>query len=378
MARRPLAQHFADLKDPRVVARTKHRLDSILAIAVVAMVCGADSFEVIEDFADARKDWFETFLDLPHGIPSRDTIHRVFCQLDPEVFAAGLAGWLAEWSADWKLERVAGPRQIAIDGKALRGAKAETFTGFVHLVGAWATEDGLILGQEVVDAKSNEIAAIPELLKVLKLQGALVTIDAAGCQKAIADQIVAKGGDYLLSVKKNQPKLFEAVEKNFLDGHESGFGNLAHSESVKKEQGHGRIEERHVHVLENPVGLPEGWSGAKSVIQVHRERTVKGKTSQTTHYYICSLKGTAEELGNLIRRHWAIENELHWVLDVVFGEDANRTRDRNASANLGAARRLAVSLLKRIEPKKSLKRKMFNALMDLEFLKSILAGISAI
>jgi predicted transposase YbfD/YdcC len=172
--------------------------------------------------------------------------------------------------------------------------------------------------------------------------------------------------------------LFESVEKNFLDGHENGFENLVHSEFVKKEQGHGRIEERQIHVLENPVGLPEGWSGVKSVIQVHRERTVQGKTSQTTHYYICSLQGTAEELGNLIRRHWAIENELHWVLDVVFGEDANRTRDRNASASLGAVRRLAVSLLKRVEPKKSLKRKMFNALMDLEFLKSILAGISAI
>ena len=235
-----------------------------------------------------------------------------------------------------------------------------------------------MVGQKVVDAKSNEIAAIPELLKVLKLQGALVTIDAAGCQKAIADQIVAGGGDFLLTVKKNQPKLFEAVEKTFIDAHETGFENAVHSEFVKKERGHGRIEERHIQVLENPTGLPEGWSGVKSVIQVHRERTVKGKTSRTTHYYICSMTGSAEELGHLIRRHWAIENELHWVLDVVFGEDANRTKDRNASANLGAVRRLAVSLLKRVEPKKSLKRKMFNALMDLEFLKSILAGISAI
>ena len=378
MARRTLAQHFANLKDPRVVGRTKHRLDAILAIAVVAMVCGCQSFEVIEDFADARKVWFNTFLDLSNGIPSHDTLYRVFGQLDPEVFAAGLAGWLAEWSADWKLEPVAGPRQIAIDGKALRGSKAETFAKFTHLVGAWATEDGLLLGQAVVDAKSNEIAAIPELLKVLELQGALVTIDAAGCQKAIAEQIVAGGGDFLLTVKMNQPKLFESVEKNFLDGHETGFENSVHSESVKKERGHGRIEERHIHVIENPVGLPEGWSGVKSVIQVHRERTVKGKTSHTTHYYICSRNGSAEELGRLIRRHWAIENELHWVLDVVFGEDANRTRDRNASANLGAARRLAVSLLKRVEPKKSLKRKMFNALMDLEFLKTLLAGISAI
>ena len=378
MARRTLAQHFANLKDPRVVGRTKHRLDAILGIAVIAMVCGCESFEVIEDFADARKDWFKTFLDLPHGIPSHDTIHRVFCQLDPKVFAAGLAGWLAEWSAEWNLHPVAGPRQIAIDGKALRGSKAETFANFTHSVGAWATEDGLILGQELVDAESNGIAAIPELLKVPKLQGALVTIDAAGCQKAIAEQIVAGGSNFLLTVKNNRPKLFEAVEKNFLDGHESGIETPADSEFVKKERGHGRIEERHIRVLENPVGLPEGWSGVKSVVQVHRERTVKGKTSQTTHYYICSLAGTAEELGRWIRRHWAIENELHWVLDVVFGEDANRTRDRNASANLGAARRLAVSLLKRVEPKKSLKRKMFNALMDLEFLKSILAGISAI
>ena len=202
-----------------------------------------------------------------------------------------------------------------------------------------------------------------------------MTIDAAGCQKAIADQIVAGGGDYLLCVKKNQPKLFEAVEKAFLDGHESGFENRAHSEFVKKEKGHGRIEERHIHALENPTGLPEGWTGVKSVIQVFRERTVKGKTSQTTHYYICSLTGSAEVLGRRIRRHWAIENELHWVLDVAVGEDANRTRDRNASANLGAARRLAVSLLKRVESKKSIRRRMFNALMDLEFLKTILTGI---
>lgn len=368
MPRLMLIEHFAELPDPRVDRTKKHRLDDILVITLCAVICGVTSFEGVHLFAICRKEWLQTILTLPNGIPSHDTIYRVFTALDHKVFAKCFSTWMSE------LSTTLGFRHIAIDGKSLRGAKSPTFTGCVHLVNAWATENGLFLGQVSVSEQSNEIPAIPELLKMLQLKGALVTIDAAGCQTEIVRAIRAGGGDYLLSVKGNPPMLHEAVTRVFADAIASDFAHAIVTQHESIEDGHGRHEERYVTVIENPTGLSKEWLDVAAVVQVNREREVNGVNTSTTHYYISSRKGSAEQLGRCIRRHWAVENELHWVLDVTFGEDANPTADRNASANLGLVRRLAVSLLKQAPGKLSKPNKSLNAALDTKCLETILQG----
>ena len=372
MAPRSLIEHFAELPDPRIDRTKKHRLDDILVIALCAILCGAETFEEIEVFAECRQDWLRSFLALPNGIPSHDTIYRVFCALDAKVFAACFGRWMAD------LSRTLGLKHIAVDGKALRAAAGNTFSGCVHLVSAWATEHGLILGQESVAERSHEIAAIPILLKTLHLKGALVTIDAAGCQTEIVETIRAGGGDYLLAVKGNQPKLHAAVERVFADAIVGEFAGVAVSRHETVEDKHGRHEERYVTAIAHPSGLPEGWRDVAAVVQVNREREANGINTSTTHYYITSLAGSAKALGHFIRRHWAIENELHWVLDVSFGEDANRTRDRNASANLGVVRRTAVSLWKQAPGKASKRTKSLQAALETSFLETLLRGNTVI
>ena len=372
MARLTLAEHFADLPDPRVERTRKHRLDDILVIALCAILCGATSFEDIEQFGECRKAWLRTFLRLPNGIPSHDTIYRVFCALDAKVFAACFARWVDELSA------TLGLKPIAIDGKSLRGARGDTFTGCVHRVSAWATEQGLILGQESVAEKSHEIAAIPILLRALHLNGAPVTIDAAGTQAGVVNAIRDGGGDYLLAVKGNQPTLHAAVRRVFSDACDRDFEGVTCTRHATVEGGHGRREERSATAIVAPPGLPAIWRDVAAVIQVNREREVDGKAVTTTHYYLTSLTGTAEGMAGLIRRHWAIENELHWVLDVTFREDANPTRNRNAAANLGIVRRTAISLLKQEGSKVSMPRKTFRAALEPEYLGKLLQGNAVI
>jgi predicted transposase YbfD/YdcC len=362
-------EYFAALPDPRVNRARKHRLDDILGITLCAVICGADSFEEIERFGDARQDWLKRFLALPNGIPSHDTFNRVLAALDRELFAECFGRWMSD------LCEATGLRPIAIDGKAARSAPGDTFSGCLHLVSAWATENGVILGQEAVADKSHEIAAIPELLKVLDLKGALVTLDAAGCQKAIAEQIRTQGGDYLLVVKGNQPGLQRACHAAFERAGESEFAGCDTSESV--EDGHGRHEERYVTVMADPQGLPSGWQDVAAVVVVGREREEKGKNASTHHFYITSLRAGAAELGHLIRGHWGVENGLHWCLDVSFREDANRTRDRNAGANLGVVRRVAASLLKQDKARGSIKAKRLNAALDHKYLEQVLRGFKA-
>ncbi len=327
---RPLVGHFADLKDPRVNRTKKHRLDDIPVIALSALVCGATTFEDIEEFGE---DWFQTFLPLPHGIPSHDTVCRVFCALDAAVFARCFGGWMADVGEALGLK---GLTRIAVDGKSLRGATGNTVTGCVHVVTAWATEHGLVLGREVVADESNEIPAFPALLKTLKLKGTLATIDAAGCQTDVADAIRDGGGDDLLAVKGNRPTLLAAVEAVFADAAEKEFAGVGATRHEAIEDGHGRHEERYATAIPTPDGvLPEAWRDVAAVVEVTRERTAAGTTERTTHYYITSRNVSAAILTGLVRRHWGIENECHWVLDATFGEDANRTADRNAAANLG-------------------------------------------
>jgi predicted transposase YbfD/YdcC len=309
-------------------------------IALCAVVCGADSWEELEAFGEAKHGWLRRFLALPNGVPSHDTFYRVFARLDPEAFGKCVAEWMAA------VCEAAGLRHIAVDGKAVRAAPRNTFSGCLHLVSAWAAENRVILGQQAVADGSHEIAAIPDLLRVLELKGALVTIDAAGCQKEIAKQVRDGGGDYLLAVKGNQPALHDAVYAVFDRACESDFAGVRHDEHEQVENGHGRHEERYVTVIYDPEGLPPEWPDVAAVVLVGREREVNAKRADTAHYYITSLRGTAAELGKLIRRHWSVENELHWCLDVAFREDESKTAAGHAGANFGLVRRVAASLLK--------------------------------
>jgi predicted transposase YbfD/YdcC len=360
------ARYFADLPDPRVDRTKWHRLDDILVITLCAVICGADSFDEIERFGKARHDWLKQFLALPKGIPSHDTFNRVLAALDRDKFSACFARWMTDLCA------ATGLRPIAIDGKACRAAPGDTFSGCLHLVNAWAVENHLFLGQVAVADGSHEIAAIPELLKVLDLKGALVTSDAAGCQQGVVRQVREQGGDYLVAVKGNQPALERAVHAAFERACETDFAGCPMAAAV--EDGHGRHEERYVTVIRNPGGLPDGWEDVRAVVMVSRERSVAGKNTSTAHFYITSLRASARKLAGYVRGHWGVENGLHWCLDVAFREDANRTRGANAGANLGVIRRVAASLLKQDPGPGSIKAKRLNAALDHHYLLRVLQG----
>jgi predicted transposase YbfD/YdcC len=363
---------FADLPDPRWDRNKRHLLTDILTIAVCAVLCGANTWEQIAAYGLAKRDWFATFLPLPGGIPSHDTFYRVFTALNPTAFAERFGRWMAAAC------QAAGLIPIAIDGKSVRRAKGNTATGCLHLVSAWAAENGLTLGQVAVADGSNEIAAIPELLRTLELTGALVTIDAAGCQTENARLIREGGGHYILATKGNQPTLEEAVQELFDHACQGEFVGVRYDSHASVENAHGRHEERYVMVIYEPKGLPADWPDVAAVVQVGRERQVEGKNVSTTHYYLTSYAGTAAEMSAFIRGHWGIENGLHWVLDVAFREDESRTRSGHAGANLGLLRRVAVSLLKRAGHKGSIETRRLKAGWDHDFLLQVLQGIPAI
>jgi predicted transposase YbfD/YdcC len=367
----PLATVFADLPDPRRETKNKlHALADILTIATCGVIAGAESWEDIAEYGTAKETFLRQFLPLSNGIPSPDTFERVFAKLDPAAFAQAFGRWMRAVCEG------TGLIPVAIDGKSARSAPAPTATGRLHLVTAWATENRLVLGQVAVADGSNEVAAIPELLQTLDLKGAIVTIDAAGCQTENARLIRERGGHYLLAVKDNQPTLRAAVEAVFDRACEVEFEGVEHSSHESQESGHGRHEERYVCVVSEPVGIPEVWPEVAAVVQVNRVRVVGQKRTQTTHYYLSSHKAKAEILGRVVRAHWEIENGLHWVLDVVYGEDGSRVRAGHAGANLGLVRRVAVALARRAPGKVSgvTKRKM--AGWDDEFMVQVLNGLS--
>lgn len=349
--RSSLAEALGAVPDPRrQCANLRHRLVDVLVIALCAVMSGCDDFVEIEEFGKAKEDLFRRFLALPHGIPSHDTIRRVFQAVCPQALQGCLIAWLQKRRQQATGVSAAAP-VVAIDGKTLRrtGAKAKQL-GPLHLVSAWVTANGLTLGQVAVDAKSNEITAIPELLELLDLRDAVVTIDAAGCQKEIAKKIVENGGDYVLALKENQPTLHAAVVDHFLEATEQRDahgpdGQVRLIEST--ETGHGRTETRQVMVAPVPAELAAGWVGLATLVMVIRHCVVRGQEA-TTHirYFISSLPSHARQLGDAVRSHWGIENGLHWVLDVAFNEDRMRQRHRNAVENLAMLNRLAVSLLR--------------------------------
>ena len=360
---------FADLPDPRRETKnTRHRLTDILTIATCATIAGADGWEQIAAYGEAKKDFFRRFLDMENGVPSHDTFYRVFTRLDPDAFADRFGRWMASAC------EAAGLVHVAVDGKSARRSAKGTFTGCLHLVEAWAVENRLILGQRSVPDGGHEIATVPDLLAALDLAGAVVTIDAAGCQKATVEQIRAQGGDYVVCVKGNQKGLRDAVVRVFDRAGEAEFVGCGTAAAVGA--GHGRAEERYITVVENPAGLPDGWAGVGAVALVCRERQVGGRPNETTaHYYLTSLRVPAAVLAGYIRAHWGIENGLHWVLDVAFREDESRTRTGHAGANLGMVRRVAVSLLRRAGTKGSIQTRRMKAAWDDDYMLEVLQGI---
>jgi predicted transposase YbfD/YdcC len=307
---------------------------------------------------------------LPNGIPSHDTFERVFAKLDPDAFADRFGRWMA------RLCESTGLVHVAIDGKSARCSPKDTFTGCLHLVEAWAVENRLILGQRSVPDGGHEITTVPDLLSALDLTGAVVTIDAGFCQKAIVEQIRRQGGDYVVCVKGNQKGLRDAVADAFERAGDAEFAGCDMASEVGA--AHGREEQRYVTVIQDPDGLPAGWTDVGSVALACRERRVKGKSNESgSWYYLTSLRVSAEELASYIRNHWGIENGLHWCLDVSFREDESRTRMGHAAANLALLRRVALSLLKRAGTKGSIQTRRMKAAWDDEYLLTVLQGIKA-
>jgi predicted transposase YbfD/YdcC len=368
-----LLHHFARLTDPRVVRTCQHTLTDVLVIALCAVLGGADSWPAIVLFGQSKKDWFARFLALPHGIPSHDTFNRVFAALDPVAFQECFVAWMNAVCGRLGLKR------LQIDGKSLRGSRGrKDKLGCLHTVSLWAAETGLTLGQVAVDDKSNEITAIPQLLRLLDLEGALVTIDAMGCQKEIARQIRASNGHYVLAVKENQPALYTDIQGCFLRAIEADFAGLRHEVLEEGPRpGHGRQESRVYTVLYDPPGLSTRaeWLDLKAIIMVYRERQVgqdSEDSSEEVSYYIASSDESVVELAGGIRSHWGIENKVHWVLDVVFREDASRVRAGHAAENLGWLRRVALALLKQEDGKDSIKCKRLKAGWNNDFLEKLL------
>jgi predicted transposase YbfD/YdcC len=361
-----IAHHFRDLPDPRHPAyRDHHLLGDLLVIALCAVLSGCDSWDTIAQFGQSKKDWLCSLgLRLPNGVPAHDTFNRVFAALDPDAFQACFTAWINAVCGDL------GFCHIPVDGKTVRGARGPGGTA-LHLVSAWVSEHRLSLAQVAVPGKTNEIGAIPRLLRMLELGGALVSIDAIGCQKGIARRIVTGGGDYLLAVKDNQPTLHADVAACFASCCARGVRrDVARTEEV----GHGRHEERECTVLYEPVGLSTRaeWAGLKSVVRVVRHRREGDKASTEVAYFISSSTASAAVLGSCVRGHWGIENAQHWVLDVVFGEDGCRTRTGHAAANLAWLRKMVLSLLRQDPSKGSAPTKRMRAALDDDFRRQLL------
>lgn len=343
---------FVEVADPRREHLRLHTLWDLIAITICAVVAGADTWVDVEKYGLRKLEWLQTFLELPHGIPSHDTFDRVFRLLLPEALHQGFQRWMSA------LVEASEGRLIAVDGKTLRHSFDHgDGRGPLHLVSAWATANNLVLGQRAVDCKSNEITAIPELLQILELKGALVTIDAMGCQKAIAARLEAAKANYVLAVKDNQETLHDDIRQAFYDGFESDFAKVEHHYYRTYDENHGRREKREYHIISLPEWFADKhvqWAGLRSLGMVIRERQV-GAAAATDEvvYYISSLPPKVKKFAEAVRGHWGIENSLHWVLDIAFREDEHRLRKDHGPENLALLRRLALSLLQNEKTEKS-------------------------
>ena len=366
-----IQDHFHGLTDPRC-RKVVYPLINIVTIAVCAVIAGADDFVTIALWARQKRDWLAKLLDLQSGIPSHDRFNAVLGALKPGEFETCLLSWISA------LHAISGGQIIAIDGKTLRGSfdRASSKTA-IHMVSAWATANHISLGQVVVDQKSNEITAIPQLLKLLAISGSLVTIDAMGCQTAVAEAVIAGDADYVLAVKANQPTLHDGIEAYFLDHMDDDFARVKVSRHETTEHGHGRDEHRTYFVCDVPVDLPDRgrWKGLRRIGAAISDTVRNGKSSDDVRYYILSKRLTAKSFGAAVRGHWGIENSLHWQLDLTFGEDRSRIRKGNADANFSILRRTALSLLKNEKTEKvGVKSKRLTAAWSETYLEKVLCG----
>lgn len=365
--------YFSVLIDPRVERTRQHKLIDILVIALSAVICGAEHFTEMEEFGKAKEAWFRSFLELPNGIPAHDTFGRVLSLLDPAQFQACFLSWVRD-IARLKLGEV-----IAIDGKKLNGSIDPWSGKAAQIISAWATSAGLVIGQMHTPDDTNEIAVVPELLKVLMLKGCIVTVDAANCQTKNAQIIVERGGDYVFALKENHPALYADVQKAFEFEAQTDFRQVRHSTFETHETGHGRVETRRYVLIDDPTYIDylnvEGrWFKLGSVCRVERERRMGDKVEHNTAYYLSSLTSSAEQLAHAIRSHWEVENALHWRLDIAFREDQSRVRVGYAAENFAVIRHIVLNLLKSDKTKKmGVKSKRLLAGWDESYLLHLVA-----
>ena len=366
-----IQHHFANLTDPRR-RKVTYPLINIVVIAVCAVICGADDFVAIADFGKLKRKWFGHFLDLKNGIPSHDRFNAILAAIKPAEFEQCLLSWITS------LHEITGGQVVAIDGKTLRRSfDNATGKAAIHMVSAWATANQISLGQVVVDAKSNEITAIPKLLEILDISGALVTIDAMGCQTEIAQKILDGKGDYVLHVKLNQPTLYQGIVDYFHQQLEDNFAQVKVRWHQTAEKGHGREETRYYCVCPVPEGLPDSsrWPGLKAIGMVTSATMRDGKECNEVRYYILSKHLPVRRFASAVRGHWGIENRLHWQLDVTFQEDQCRIRKGHADANFSILRRTALAMLKNESTLKvGVKNKRLSAGWNEAYLEQVLVG----
>jgi len=369
-------EHFADLNDPRIERSKEHLLKDIIAIAILAIISGADGWVAIEAYGHAKYEWLKSFLELANGIPSHDTFSRVFSRIEPEQFQECFLSWVNSIVKELELE------VIAIDGKTMKQSYDRNHQQkALHIVTAWSSSHQLVLGQKKVDKKSNELTAIPALIEMLEIAGSVITIDAMGCQKDITSLIVKKKGDYVLALKGNQKLLYQAVKKWFELAQKEQFLGREYNSYEQVEAGHHRVEKRQVWTVDvselPPLHNQALWTGLKTVVMIVSERRLWNKTTTEARFYLSSLSSNAEKIAGAIRSHWGIENSLHWTLDVTFSEDKSRIRKQNSPENFALLRRLAINLLKQEKGfKGSLKMKRYLAGMDNNYLVQILNSAS--
>jgi predicted transposase YbfD/YdcC len=378
MPKKPLEaieEHFGKVSDPRINRTKDHKLIDIIAIAICAVICGAEGWVDIELYGKSKQPWLSTFLELPNGIPSHDTFGRVFSLLDAQQFQLAFYEWV------FAVNEIVQGQVINIDGKCLRGSD-DKYLGkrAIYMVSAWAETNELVLGQRKVDEKSNEITAIPELLKLLAIAGCIVTIDAIGTQTSIAQTIIEAGADYVLSVKDNQGHLFEDISVLFAvdQAQDFKYATFQHEKDIHK--GHGRTEIRECWSTSSPEYLTlmrnaQNWAGLQSIAMVVCTRSMGDKQTKQVRFYISSLPSNAQRILEIVRKHWAIENELHWVLDVALNEDHSRVRKDHAPENLAVIRHIALNLLKQEKTAKGgIHAKQLQAAWKEDYLLKVLAA----